>query len=46
MQQRWAIDKLIVHWTLLPAEQELLGANKDANRLGLAVMLKGLCCLN
>ena len=40
MQRHWAIDELIDHWTLLPAEQEVLGTSKDANRLGLAVMLK------
>lgn len=40
MQPHWTVDELIDHWTLLPAEQELLGPSQDANRLGLAVMLK------
>jgi len=40
MQQRWTIDELIDHWTLLPTEQAVLRGSKDANRLGFALMLK------
>ena len=40
MRQSWTIDELIDHWTLLPVELDVLGTSRDANRLGLAVMLK------
>lgn len=40
MRQSWTLDELIDHWTLLPAEQDVLGTSKATNRLGLAVMLK------
>lgn len=40
MQQHWTIEELIDDWTLLPAEQALLAGSQEANRLGLAVMLK------
>ena len=40
MQQHWTVEDLIDDWTLLPAEQALLAGSHEANRLGLAVMLK------
>jgi len=40
VRQSWTLDELIDHWTLLPAEQDVLGESKEANRLDLAVMLK------
>lgn len=40
MQQHWTIEELIDDWTLLPAEQAFLAGSQEANRLGLAVMLK------
>ena len=39
MQQHWTIEELIDDWTLLSAEQQVLGTTTGANRLGLAVML-------
>lgn len=40
MHQHWTIEDLIDDWTLLPTEQALLAGSQEANRLGLAVMLK------
>jgi hypothetical protein len=40
MQQHWTTDELIDHWTLLPAERELLANKTVATRLGFAIMLK------
>ncbi len=40
MQQHWTTDELIDHWTLLPAERELLANKTGATRLGFAIMLK------
>jgi hypothetical protein len=40
MQQHWTADALIDHWTLLPADRELLANKTGSTRLGFAVMLK------
>lgn len=40
MQQHWTVEDLIDDRTLLPAEQVLHAGSQEADRLGLAVMLK------
>lgn len=40
MQRHWQPEELIEHWTLLPAELELLTKKTVTNRLGIALLLK------
>jgi Domain of unknown function (DUF4158) len=40
MQRDWTADELILHWTLQPSEQTLVGNKTGATRLGFAVLLK------
>ncbi len=40
MKRHWEPHELIQHWTLLPAELELLANKTGATRVGFALLLK------
>lgn len=40
MKREWNADELAEHWSLRPAEKDLLGNKNGATRLGFAVLLK------
>jgi hypothetical protein len=40
MKRRWETEELVDHWTLLPAELDLLANKTGATRLGFALLLK------
>ncbi|MGI8412259.1 MAG: Tn3 family transposase [Solirubrobacteraceae bacterium] len=40
MQRQWTAEELAEHWTVLPADLELLGNKTGATRLGYALLLK------
>jgi TnpA family transposase len=40
MKRNWQTEELIEHWTLLPAELELLNNKTSTNRLAIALLLK------
>src|SRR5699024_6184757 len=40
MQQKWEMDELVEHFTLLPNEMELIGNKTGTTRLGFAILLK------
>ena len=40
MKRNWQPEELIEHWTLIPAELELLSKKTDNSRLGIALLLK------
>src|SRR6478609_9346008 len=40
MKRTWTPEELVAHWTLLPAELDLLGNKTGPTRLGFALLLK------
>lgn len=40
MKRQWNAEELLDHWTLIPAESDLLANKTGATRLGFAVLLK------
>jgi hypothetical protein len=40
VQRQWTAEELAEHWTVLPADLELLGNKTGATRLGYALLLK------
>jgi hypothetical protein len=40
MRREWALEALIESWTLIEADQKLIGAKHGATRLGFCLLLK------